>query len=38
MRNQFKGTSKLSDYIGNTSQVGGTQKLIVDEGNGKASR
>lgn len=37
MRNQFKGTSKLSDYIGNTSQVGGTQKLIVDEGNGKGT-
>jgi hypothetical protein len=37
MKNQPLDTGKLSDYIGHTSQIGGTQRLIVDEGKGKGT-
>ncbi len=37
MKNQSLNSKDLSDSIGNISQIGGTQKLIVDEGKGKGT-
>jgi len=37
MKNQSLDRGKLSDYIGHTSQIGGTQRLVVDEGKGKGT-
>ncbi len=37
MGNQSLNRSIVSDYIGNNSQIGGTQRLLVDEGKGKGT-
>ena len=37
MEKQFLNSKVVSDYIGDSSQIGGTQKLIVDEGKGKGT-
>ena len=37
METQSLNNSGISDYIGNSSQVGGIQRLIVDEGKGKGT-
>jgi hypothetical protein len=37
MKNQSSVKGNLSDYIGHTSQIGGTQRLVVDEGKGKGT-
>lgn len=37
MKNQSLKSSLLRDSIGNISQIGGTQKLMVDEGKGKGT-
>ena len=37
MENKFSSNSEMSGYIGDSSQAGGTQKLIIDEGKGKGT-
>ncbi len=37
MSDHSSNSGNMSDYIGHTAQIGGTQKLIVDEGKGKGT-